>query len=248
MLIATWNLNNRFGKVRFRPEAASAAIALGADVLVFNEYYLQDHGATFAHTLHVAEWAHQEISKDTGEKANRVLIASRLPLRPLDIQLPDFDLQFPSNVLCVSVPSLGISIVGVRVPWYEGQDVGLVANAWEWLEATAASLLDQPSIILRDLNAGLKSNRSRGGDNFRSILQSGWHRAMPKETDSFYSKHGDHILGTSLCSFRNARYVTESGGGIYLLAEMTQFPTMLHCWQRSLCEMNEVTGNGTNNM
>ena len=43
MLIATWNLNNRVGKVRFRPEAASAAIALGADVLVFNEYYPKDH-------------------------------------------------------------------------------------------------------------------------------------------------------------------------------------------------------------
>jgi hypothetical protein len=54
MLIATWNLNNRVGKVRFRPEAASAAIALGADVLVFNEYYPQEHEPTFVRTLHDA--------------------------------------------------------------------------------------------------------------------------------------------------------------------------------------------------
>ena len=34
---ATWNLNNRVGMVGFRPEAANVAIALEADVLVFNE-------------------------------------------------------------------------------------------------------------------------------------------------------------------------------------------------------------------
>ena len=172
MLVATWNLNNRVGKVRFRPEAASAAIALGADVLVFNEYYPQQHEVAFRRTLHDAGWSHQEMSRDTGEKANRVFIASRFSLQPLDIRLPDFDRQFPANVLCVSVPSVGISIVGVRVPWYEKQDAGLVINAWEWLESTAATFLNQPSIILGDLNVGLKSNPARGGEQFRRILQS----------------------------------------------------------------------------
>lgn len=141
MLIATWNLNNRVGKLRFRPEAAAAAIALGADVLVFNEYYPQEHEAKFAHTLDDAGWLHQEMSRDTGEKANHILIASRLPLQQLEIRLPDFDRQFPSNVLCVGVPSIGISIVGIRIPWYEKEDIGLVINAWDWLEATAAALL-----------------------------------------------------------------------------------------------------------
>ncbi len=217
MLIATWNLNNRVGKVRFRPEAASAAIALGADVLVFNEYYPKDHEPTFVRTLRDAGWLYQEKSKDTGEIANRVLIASRLPLEPLDIRLPDFDRQFPSNVLCVGVPSAGVSIVGVRVPWYNGKNVGLLVNAWDWLESTAAALLNRPSIILGDLNAELKSNRSRGGEHLRRIMQSGWHRAAPKETASFFNNAGqnseiDHILGTSLCGFSNARYVTELDG------------------------------------
>ena len=39
MKIAAWNLNNRVGKVPFRLEAATAAIAVGADIFVFNEYY-----------------------------------------------------------------------------------------------------------------------------------------------------------------------------------------------------------------
>lgn len=221
MLIATWNLNNRVGRVRFRPEAADAAIALGAEILVFNEYYPKENGATFRRTLSDAGWVYQMISVDTGEIANLVLIASRIPLQPLDIQLPNFDRQFPSNVLCGSVPSVGIAIVGVRVPWYDGKDVGLVTTSWDWLESTAVTLSGQPSIILGDLNVGLKSSPTRGGDHFRRILQTGWHRAIPKDGASFHNEHGqqseiDHILGTSFCELTNARYVTEIDR--YLLA------------------------------
>lgn len=46
MLSATWNLNNRVGKVRLSPEAANAAIGLGTDVMIFNEYYPQQNDAT----------------------------------------------------------------------------------------------------------------------------------------------------------------------------------------------------------
>lgn len=221
MLVATWNLNNRVGKVQFRPEAASAAIALGADVLVFNEYYPQQNEARFSQTLHDAGWPFQELSKDTGARANRVFIASRFPLQPMNIGLPDFDQQFPSNVLCVSVPSKGIAIVGIRVPWYEGLEVGLVLKSWEWIESTAAAMIEQPSIILGDLNVGLKSPSSRGGDHFRKILNSGWHRAAPKDNASFFGGQGsqseiDHILGTESCIFSNASYVTQLDG--HLLA------------------------------
>ena len=217
MRVATWNLNNRVGNVAFRPEAANASIALNADILVFNEYYPKQYAAAFTSALADAGWTYQETSKDSGEKANRVLIASRLPLQPFEIYLPDFDRQFSANILGVSVPSSGLSIIGVRVPWYDKQDAGLVFDAWEWLESTAAGLKDQPAIILGDLNVGLKSNRSRGGEHFRRILTSGWHRAIPKETSSYYGASGrqseiDHILGTAVCEFSNARYVTELAG------------------------------------
>jgi len=39
MPIATWNLNNRVGKVPFQQRAADAAVALDADVIAFTEYY-----------------------------------------------------------------------------------------------------------------------------------------------------------------------------------------------------------------
>lgn len=217
MLIATWNLNNRVGMTPFRPEAANAAIALGADLMVLTEFYPQQHEATFRNTLKNAGWPHQEMSKDTGARANRILIASRCPIQTLSIPPPDFDQQFPANVLCIEVPSVGISIVGVRVPWYNKKSAGLVIPAWDWLEETAAFLADRSAVIMGDLNVSLKSPRSRGGEHFRRILQSGWHRATPAHSASFFRADGasseiDHILGTDLCQAGGTRYVTELGG------------------------------------
>jgi hypothetical protein len=214
MQIATWNLNNRVGKVTFRPEAANAAIAINADVIVFTEYYPQTHHLQFCDTLGNAGWEHQLLSADTGEKANRVFIAARCPLQPLALGLPHFDRQFTSNLLGAHIPSLGASIVGVRVPWYETGD--LVHSAWDWLETEAAMSVSKPSIILGDLNVELKSARSRGGEHFRRMLADGWHRAAPS-TGASYHGHGknqteiDHILGTNLCKFSETNYVTQVG-------------------------------------
>jgi len=164
-----------------------------------------------------AGWTHQEISEDTDEVANRIFIASRFPLEPLDISLPSFDRQFPANVLCVRIPTVGVSIVGVQIPWYVRQDSGLVFTAWEWLESAASKLVNQPAIILGDLNVGLNSTPSRGGEYFERILNSGWQRAIPSDGTSFFSTQGqqseiDHILGTRLVGFNNAHYVTQLDG------------------------------------
>lgn len=79
MRIATWNLNNRVGKVRFRPEAAAASMALDVDLLVLTEFYPQQHESRFREALAQAGWEHQLMSRDTGAIANRVLLASRFP-------------------------------------------------------------------------------------------------------------------------------------------------------------------------
>ena len=80
MKIATWNLNNRVGKVRFRPEAADAAAALQVDVLILTEFCPQEHEDRFRDVLGSAGMSEQLMSPQPTEVANRVLIASRLPL------------------------------------------------------------------------------------------------------------------------------------------------------------------------
>ena len=214
MKIAAWNLNNRVGRVPFRAEAADAAIALDADVYVFNEYYPQSNEIAFCKTLSKAGWQHQALSTDTGEKANRVLIVSRTQLAPLPLNLPDFDCQFPANLLGVHIPDFGISVLGLRLPWYES--TSLVTQAWDWVEKAAARLLSEPSVIIGDLNAGLNSKASRGGDHLRRILESGWQRAAPTTGFSYFGTDGkrseiDHLLSTSHCNIANPHYVTQQG-------------------------------------
>jgi len=220
MRIATWNLNNRVGKVRFRPGAANAAVALDVDVLVLTEFFPQQHEHRFRSTLASAGWDQQLMSAEPTEVANRILIASKLPLAQLPIELPTFDQQFPANLVAVSLPSLGLSIVGVRVPAYSGKNAPLLRQAWEWLEVSAASLAHTPAIILGDLNVSTTSAASRCGDHFRRILESGWHRAAPSEGATYFGHSGrsseiDHVLGTSHCVFTDAAYIKSSEGFEY---------------------------------
>ena len=147
MKIAAWNLINRVGKVPFRLEAAAAAIAINADIYVFNEYYPQSHGKAFQAELESAGWVHQALSVQTDEKANRILIASKISIAPLIITMPDFDQQFQSNLLGVKILDMNVSLLGIRMPWYKSK--ALVTCAWGWVEeAAAASLVSQPSIII----------------------------------------------------------------------------------------------------
>jgi exonuclease III len=220
MNIATWNLNNRVGKVRFRPEAADAAVALGVDVLVLTEFFPQEHESRFRDALRGAGLSEQLMSAQPTEVANRVLIASRLPLVPLTIEGPTFDQQFRANIAAVSIPSIGLSIVGVRVPAYDAKESAFLRQAWEWLESTATMLRHSAAVVLGDLNVPAASTDSRGGGSFRRILASGWQRAAPADGATYFGHGGrfseiDHILATDRCVLSEAACIKSAGGFTY---------------------------------
>jgi hypothetical protein len=217
MRLATWNLNNRVGKVRFRPEAAHAAVVLGADVIVFTEYFPQQRHQHFCQVLAEAGWVYQLLSNEPAEIANRTLIASRLLLEPDDLLLPDFDCQLPANTLAAHLPTLGLTILGVRVPAYGPKHSALLLRSWEWLETAAAGLSNKPAVILGDLNVRASSGRGPAWVSLRRILDSGWQRATPAQGHSYFGPTGvrseiDHILATPRCSIRSAEYVTAVTG------------------------------------
>jgi endonuclease/exonuclease/phosphatase family metal-dependent hydrolase len=215
--LATWNLNNRVGKVRFRLEAARAAVALGADVIAFTEYFPREQEPTFLGILEGGGWLHQHVSREPPhEIANCVLIVSKVPMEPLELALPTFDRQFPANILCVSLPSLGLSIVGVRVPYYVAETRPLFLAAWDWIEQTAAALRNRPAVILGDFNIAEQAPRAKGGEHFRRILSNSWHRAQPQGKVSYFGHNGsrteiDHIIATTHCSLGGDSYVQASG-------------------------------------
>ena len=216
-IVATWNLNHRIGRTRFRAEAVNVIAALQADVVVLTEYYPGDHESVFRADLSNAGWPYLIASENVGEIANRILIASRFPLEPFPLPFPDFDRQFPPNILCVTIPAAGIRVLGIRIPAYIGEDKPYISRSWDWLESTLSGLHDAPTIVAGDFNVNVDSRRAKGGDHFRRILANGWHRSAPKGQGSYFGPNGrraeiDHILCNSGLSFADARYVTEAGG------------------------------------
>jgi len=210
--IATWNLNNRIGKRRFRPEAADAAVALDVDMLVFTEFFPPHVECSFRRTLECAGWRWQLVSVEPTVIANRVLIASRLPLRAIQLELPAFDEEFAPNILAVSCR--GLSIVGVRIPAYNSGK--LLLQAWNWLESTATTIEKCPAVILGDLNVGI-TTRSNPGNALRRMLANGWRRVAPLKAPTFFGYREikteiDHILVTQECDTCDPACILEAGG------------------------------------
>jgi len=212
--IATWNLNNRVGKVPFRSQAADAAIALGADLIVFTEYYpgTTDVHERFVRRLSDAGWGSSLCSGTTGDGANQVLMVSRIDLQRGRLSAPEFDRHLASNVLLATASPSGLTILGVRIPWYTGKTLPLRAAAWSWLADQASKLIHGPAIILGDLNVSTNSRASTTAGLFSAMLSSGWTRAAPAEGASFYGKGDrrseiDHILLSPACTATSPRYV-----------------------------------------
>jgi endonuclease/exonuclease/phosphatase (EEP) superfamily protein YafD len=216
VILSTWNLNNRVGKVRFRLDAAAAVASLGADVLVLTEFYPAGREVEFLQRLSAAGWRHQLIQPAPAVRANRVLIASRVPLSTLDLERPQFDEQFPANIHGARLPN-GIAVVGLRVPAYGWKERGLLEGAWDWIECTAARLADGPAVIVGDFNTSEYARSSPARKRFRALLESGWQRAVPHGSASYFSPKGltseiDHVLFTRSCVVKDARYVLEASG------------------------------------
>jgi hypothetical protein len=220
MRIASWNLNHRVGLTRFRPEAADAAIALDVDAIFFNEYFPKNHGLVFRRRLADAGWCHQLTSAEPPERANRTLVAARVPVELDPLALPKFDHQLPANLLVVRFPIAKLRVIAVRVPAYvSGGD--LIIQSWDWLEWAAAALVGDAAVIVGDLNISSRSPRARGGDHFRRIRSAGWSLATPEGEPSYFSATGrtstlDYLLHTRAVRALNASVVTKAGG--YILA------------------------------
>lgn len=227
MKIATWNLNHRAGSsfTPYLPEAAKAIGSLPVEVLVLTEYFPKERGSfsPSRHDAFVADlvscgFRHCELSIQTREKANRILVASRRPLEIDSLPLPDIDEQFPANVLAIFIPSAGMRLLGTRVPYYQKKsELGRLSESWDWLESAANALIKESSVIIGDLIVSLGSSEVRGGKHFRRILESGWARAEPTSGSSFpiggsRGTEIDHALCSPSLGFASASYLSQAGG------------------------------------
>lgn len=217
MRIASWNLNNRVGAVPFRPEAADAAMALGADALFFCEYFPREHGASFQARLASRGWSAQLVSPETREVANRVLVASRVPMVPDPYPRPRFDHQFPANVVIVRFPAPGLRVMALRIPSYAPRQRALIAQSWDWLEQAAQAFSGERTVIVGDLNCTAATPRQKYGDHLKRIVDLGWTLATPATGASYFGLNGrtsviDHLLLSPACVAEDASFVMAAGG------------------------------------
>ncbi len=216
MRIACWNINNRVGKTRFRPEAADAAITLDSDAIFLMEYFPQANDSAFRSRLADAGYVHQHVPPPVDVRANRTFVASREPcVNALDALPPIGEVQLRSNTLAVDFPKAGVRVLCLRIPAYEGAERALVASAWTWLQSAASELVGRPAIIMGDLNTTPTSAQSQGGKHFRQLIQDGWSLATPSEP-SFYSNRGttstpDHLLHSAHAHVASASFLVEVG-------------------------------------
>lgn len=216
MRIAAWNVNNRVGKTAFRPEAVDAAMALGADVLVFNEFFPKDKRAAFETCLSAGGYVHQLMSPEPPEVANRVLIASKVLIDRDPYPRPTFDAQLPANLEIARIRATGLRIIGIRVPFYKDHQKHLTQSAWDWLRDLAAATVEDRVAIIGDLNCSPDSPPRYGSRQFKEMLASGWKLGTPPGQSYYNSKNEaastpDQLLVTPRCTVRAASFVSRSG-------------------------------------
>jgi endonuclease/exonuclease/phosphatase family metal-dependent hydrolase len=209
LAILCWNVNHRVGRTAYRPEAAHAAMACAADVLAFTEFFPRDQLAAFQATLREGGWEHQALSEAPSIKANRVLVASRVPLQVRSLPASTVDEHLSSNALRVQVDGW-LELLCVRVPTYTGSDR---AAAWDWLaHAAAETRLAGPALLVGDLNTSLAAKPRV--PQFHALADS-WSRLQPSGPGGYFGRGDivseiDHAFVAGAAG--TARYVTQLEG------------------------------------
>lgn len=184
--ILCWNVNHGTGRTTYRPEAAAAAMATGADVLVLTEFYPQGEEDRVRAELREAGWVHQALSWRAQVRANQILVASRRQLVVRDLPPSAVDEHLVTNTLRLQVAGI-LELLCVRMPTYTGEQR---AAAWDWLVTVAEDVRQRaPGLLIGDLNTGLRA-KSRM-PQFLSLCAT-WDRLQPTGLGSFFG-NGDIV-------------------------------------------------------
>ncbi|EPR44204.1 Endonuclease/exonuclease/phosphatase [Desulfovibrio sp. X2] len=224
MKIATWNLNHRagVGPLKRAKPIVAAISALDADVVVLTEYVRQPRREDILPLMSEMGWHHLSTLHTKGE--NSVLIVSKSILRKGRIVAPQVHASAPPNALHVHIPSLGLEILGLRVPDYSKSIYrGIRATYWDWLMTVARDTVSRPFLIIGDLNTDPSYSPSKYGDRLHGMVRLGWQHALPGAGWSYKGnatkpggeKRLDHAFVTGHFEIRNSSYVSISGEHVF---------------------------------
>ncbi|MDO8872608.1 MAG: endonuclease/exonuclease/phosphatase family protein [Methanoregula sp.] len=222
MKILTWNINHRIGKKKIPIEMADALASLSPDIIVLTEYVQGPSHDRFLNDLKSNGFSYRRLS-EFKEQQNRIFIASRMLLKDGDIKAPtDIIEAVRCNALHVTIPQIDLNILGLRMP--------LPMNAvqkkswWDWVTDVAERNQGHPFIYLGDFNTDISTKGPNGWRQITKLKENGWNHALPKDGASWWMRRNgvifanklDHAFFSKKLSVRNAEYITESSGYIFV--------------------------------
>jgi endonuclease/exonuclease/phosphatase family metal-dependent hydrolase len=211
MKVLAWNLNHRAARRPIPSWIATAIMEEAPDVLVLTEYVEgPDHDAFLA-SLKARGLSTFSCSEQPGRE-NQVLIASRYAQRRHELVLPDIRPSVRSNVLEVSLANPDVTVLGFRMPAFDGEDRALKRPTWNWLLGEADRLRSGSALIVGDFNTAPGDPESHCGDCLEKLNQDGWQHVRPasgcswRHPQSGAERQLDHIFLSPALVPRRAEY------------------------------------------
>lgn len=142
-----------------------------------------------------------------------MLIASRYAQRRHELVTPDIHPSVRSNVLEVSLVSPDVTVLGFRMPAFEGKDRALKRPTWSWLLGKAERLRSGSALIVGDFNTDPGDPETKCGDCLEKLVQGGWQHVRPasgyswRHPQSGAERQLDHIFLSAALVPRRAEYL-----------------------------------------
>lgn len=212
--IITWNVRHQTNAIPIRDEMVEILLSMQPHIVVLTEFVPAANHEELIKLMSNSGLKYTALSKLDG-KHNGVFICSTFPIEKGTITAPPISPACPPSALHVTIPSLGLDILGIRMPAYKKSS--LRREYWNWIESEAARAIGRPTIIIGDFNTDSTHSRARCGDRLSQMVKAGWTHAAPKEGSSYWTSKGkplslDHAFVSPQFEVYGSEYVSNFSG------------------------------------
>ena len=212
--ILAWNVNHRTRQKAIPADVPASILSLNPDVVVLTEY-VEGRG----HSSLLTELSKVGISTEFHTPFqpghNQVLVVSR-STSSLGTFVPPMALgHAASNCVHAQFVSPFLNLIGMRVPMYKSSSES--RSYWDWFGPAVGPLLNSRTVIIGDLNTDPQRSKSRGFEDLKRLVASGWQLPNPVGEWSYISTRGttsrlDHALVSPAVSAVRAEYIASAHG------------------------------------
>jgi hypothetical protein len=179
--IATWNLHHMGNETTIPANAVEVIKQVKPDLLVLTEYVDRGGRAAFVAALDCIGYRKPKCSERGQEpRQNQVLVASLAAQQDGTREAPKVDEAARTNFLHRRIPTLGLDVIGFRVPHYQSEKPvkpDNLVNYWWQFKKMALGIAGQRVVLIGDFNIGVKHVDEPGRRAVASLVRKGFRLA-----------------------------------------------------------------------